>query len=83
MFRVPAKLAPTEFRISLSLASVCLACVYFTAAPGFSLGMPVSIGLTALCAVLSYCLDEILLILFIIALPAALLGAAAIGLIWR
>jgi hypothetical protein len=45
--------------------------------------MPVSIGLIALAAVLSYCLAEILLILFIIALPAALLGAAAIGLIWR
>ena len=83
MFHVPASLAPTGFRIALSLASFCIAYTYLIAAPIVSLTMSASVGVIALCAALSYWLAESFLILFIIALPAALLGAATVGFIWR
>lgn len=82
MFRVFANLAPTGFRIALSLASFCIAYAYLIATPKFSLTMSASVGFIALCVALSYWLAEVFLILFIIALPAALFGAATVGLIW-
>jgi hypothetical protein len=78
---ISASLAPSAFRVLLSLAAFISACLYLLPEQRFAMVNPLSFGLATLCAAFTYWFAEKILIIFILLFPPALFVLSIIGLV--
>jgi hypothetical protein len=80
---ISTSLAPTAFRVFLSLAAFVSACLYLLPEQRFDLGNPLSFGLATLWAGFTYWFAEQILTIFILLFPPSLFALGIIELVMK